>query len=134
MPGRPGRAQAAIGGPGEAGQGRDRRSRLRCCFAWRPTPFRPRSSTCSRSGNAAERDGVPGPPLGGNRLTPWLQGAELGSGVIIDKDNGYIVTNNHVVKDADQILVRLGPGDDVPAGWSVPTPSPTWPCSRSRRT
>ena len=35
--------------------------------------------------------------------------------MIIDKEHGYIVTNNHVVKDADQIMVRLGPGDDVPA-------------------
>jgi serine protease Do len=35
--------------------------------------------------------------------------------VIIDKVKGYVVTNNHVVKDADEILVRLGPGDDVPA-------------------
>ena len=35
--------------------------------------------------------------------------------MIIDKDKGYIVTNNHVVKDADRIMVRLGPGDDVPA-------------------
>ncbi len=46
---------------------------------------------------------------------PSFEGAELGSGVIIDKEHGYIVTNNHVVKDADQIMVRLGPGDDVPA-------------------
>ena len=35
--------------------------------------------------------------------------------MIIDKAKGYIVTNNHVVKDADRIMVRLGPGDDVPA-------------------
>ena len=35
--------------------------------------------------------------------------------MIIDKNKGYIVTNNHVVKDADRILVRLGQGDDVPA-------------------
>ncbi|HMK44913.1 MAG TPA: DegQ family serine endoprotease [Dissulfurispiraceae bacterium] len=32
--------------------------------------------------------------------------ANLGSGVIVDKD-GYILTNNHVVKDADDIQVRL---------------------------
>lgn len=30
----------------------------------------------------------------------------LGSGVIVDKD-GYILTNNHVIKDADEIKVRL---------------------------
>jgi serine protease Do len=30
----------------------------------------------------------------------------LGSGVIVDK-NGYILTNNHVIKDADDIKVRL---------------------------
>lgn len=30
----------------------------------------------------------------------------LGSGVIVDKD-GYILTNNHVIKDADEIRVKL---------------------------
>jgi serine protease Do len=35
--------------------------------------------------------------------------------VIIDKQNGYIVTNNHVVKDADHILVRLSQGTEVSA-------------------
>ena len=39
----------------------------------------------------------------------------LGSGVIIDKEHGYIVTNNHVVKDADEIAVRLSHGRDIPA-------------------
>ncbi len=34
----------------------------------------------------------------------------LGSGVIIDADKGYIVTNNHVVQDADKIHVRLKDG------------------------
>jgi serine protease Do len=48
-------------------------------------------------------------------MTPGFQSSELGSGVIIDKHKGYVVTNNHVVKDADRILVRLGPGDDVRA-------------------
>lgn len=32
--------------------------------------------------------------------------ASLGSGVIVNKD-GYILTNNHVIKDADEIKVRL---------------------------
>ena len=30
----------------------------------------------------------------------------LGSGVIVDKD-GYILTNNHVIRDADEIMVKL---------------------------
>ncbi|MCC3011023.1 serine protease HtrA, partial [Campylobacter jejuni] len=37
--------------------------------------------------------------------------SSLGSGVIISK-NGYIVTNNHVVDDADTITVNL-PGSDI---------------------
>jgi serine protease Do len=60
-------------------------------------------------------EGFPGLPLGGNRMTPAFQSSELGSGVIIDKEKGYVVTNNHVIKDADRITVRLGPGDDVRA-------------------
>ena len=31
----------------------------------------------------------------------------LGSGVIVDADNGYILTNNHVVDDMDGIRVKL---------------------------
>ena len=34
-------------------------------------------------------------------------GSSLGSGVIIDKHNEYILTNNHVIKDADEISVIL---------------------------
>lgn len=33
--------------------------------------------------------------------------ASLGSGVIIDADKGLVITNNHVIKDADQIRVTL---------------------------
>ncbi len=32
----------------------------------------------------------------------------LGSGVIVDSENGYIVTNNHVVENADELTVALG--------------------------
>lgn len=31
----------------------------------------------------------------------------LGSGFVIDAENGYIVTNNHVIKDADEIRIIL---------------------------
>lgn len=34
----------------------------------------------------------------------------LGSGVIIDAENGYVVTNNHVIDDATEILVTLKDG------------------------
>src|SRR5579864_6629391 len=40
---------------------------------------------------------------------------DLGSGVVIDKDRGYIVTNHHVVKDADDIEVKIGRAGGVPA-------------------
>lgn len=39
----------------------------------------------------------------------------LGSGVIIDAKKGYIVTNNHVVKDADEIAISLNDGREFPA-------------------
>lgn len=32
----------------------------------------------------------------------------LGSGIIIDSEKGYIITNNHVVEDADELKVTLG--------------------------
>jgi serine protease Do len=38
----------------------------------------------------------------------------LGSGFIIDED-GYIVTNNHVIEDADEIQVKLRNGDEYDA-------------------
>ena len=31
----------------------------------------------------------------------------VGSGVIVDADNGYVMTNHHVVKDADKLVVTL---------------------------
>lgn len=39
----------------------------------------------------------------------------LGSGVIIDAENGYIVTNNHVIDQADEILVTLKDGRQIEA-------------------
>ena len=39
----------------------------------------------------------------------------LGSGVIIDADEGYIVTNNHVIDEADEIQVTLKDGRQIKA-------------------
>ena len=42
-------------------------------------------------------------------------GGSAGSGVIIS-DNGYIITNHHVIEDASSITVRLTDGREFPAG------------------
>ncbi len=61
-------------------------------------------------------DVMQGMPVGGNPMGPGFQEGELGSGVIIDKAKGYVVTNYHVIKDADRITVQLASRrDDVPA-------------------
>ncbi|WP_408900645.1 Do family serine endopeptidase [Photobacterium piscicola] len=39
----------------------------------------------------------------------------LGSGVIIDANKGYIVTNQHVINNADKIMVQLYDGHEVTA-------------------
>lgn len=39
----------------------------------------------------------------------------LGSGVIIDSSEGYIVTNNHVIAEADEIIVTLKDGRQLEA-------------------
>lgn len=39
----------------------------------------------------------------------------LGSGVIVDSGEGYIITNNHVIENADEITVRLYSGDEYSA-------------------
>jgi serine protease Do len=38
-----------------------------------------------------------------------------GSGVIIDAENGYIITNNHVIAGATSIQVILSSGEELPA-------------------
>lgn len=39
----------------------------------------------------------------------------LGSGVIIDADKGYVLTNNHVIDKADEILITLKDGRQIAA-------------------
>jgi len=38
------------------------------------------------------------------------QRSGLGSGVIVSSEDGYIITNNHVIDGADEIIVRLFSG------------------------
>lgn len=54
-----------------------------------------------------------GTPNGG--MPQNLPAASLGSGFIIDAENGYIVTNNHVVKDADEVRITLHDDSTIPA-------------------
>lgn len=47
---------------------------------------------------------------GGNGGGQQQKFMALGSGVIIDADKGYVVTNNHVVDNATVIKVQLSDG------------------------
>ena len=46
-------------------------------------------------------------PFGDVYPNDQYRGQSLGSGVIIDSNNGYIITNNHVIESADEITVIL---------------------------
>jgi serine protease Do len=47
----------------------------------------------------------------GMRRSPMPKSTGVGSGVIVTKD-GYILTNNHVVENADEVKVQLTPSGD----------------------
>jgi len=51
----------------------------------------------------------------------------LGSGFFIS-DDGYILTNNHVIRNADDIIVRLSDTKEKKPRWSAPTQKPIWLC------
>ena len=46
---------------------------------------------------------------------PFRREQSTGSGVIVDSENGYIVTNHHVVDRADEVVVGLTDGRRLPA-------------------
>jgi serine protease Do len=63
--------------------------------------------------------GANGPGFGGGGGGLFGRGAlesfGIGSGVVVDREKAYIVTNNHVVANADQITVRLSRGAEMKA-------------------
>ena len=50
-----------------------------------------------------------------DRPMPERRATSAGSGVIVDKDNGYVLTNAHVVDGADEVEVTLKDGRSLPA-------------------
>ncbi|ART80823.1 Do family serine endopeptidase [Oceanisphaera avium] len=75
----------------------------------------------SVSGNKVSRQALPepfrfffGPEMQGQQVQERPFQA-LGSGVIIDAKKGYVITNNHVISDADKILITLIDGQEYEA-------------------
>ncbi len=54
--------------------------------------------------------------------------SNLGSGVIVS-ENGFILTNHHVIEAADEIQVALPDGKPWRRKWWARIRRPTWPCS-----
>lgn len=55
------------------------------------------------------------PSAGGQRSIPRGELRGMGSGVIVDADKGYIVTNSHVIANADVINIALQDGREFKA-------------------
>ncbi len=53
-------------------------------------------------------------PDGAPEERPRRRGSALGSGFVISED-GYVVTNNHVIENADEILIEFYDGKELPA-------------------
>jgi len=56
--------------------------------------------------------GKQGEGLGG---MPSIPAASLGSGFIIDAEKGHVITNNHVVRDAEEVRITLQDDTTIPA-------------------
>lgn len=66
--------------------------------------------------NIAARGEIPNDnPLRQNNAKPGQKFEDLGSGVIIDAEHGYIVTNAHVIKDSQVVTVTLSDGRSIMA-------------------
>jgi len=50
-----------------------------------------------------------------NNLPRERQTQSLGSGVIVDAQNGYVLTNSHVIANADEVTVTLRDGRNLKA-------------------
>ena len=61
-----------------------------------------------------EEKPIEAPPYEKTNPTHRFKRRSLGSGVLIDKE-GYIITNNHVIEDADEIRVKLSDGEEFQA-------------------
>ncbi|UOD34215.1 DegQ family serine endoprotease [Deferribacteraceae bacterium V6Fe1] len=50
-----------------------------------------------------------------NNAPQEYKSKSLGSGFVIDAKEGYIVTNNHVIEGADEILIKFTDNNEIPA-------------------
>ncbi|SHI06153.1 DegQ family serine endoprotease [Ferrimonas marina] len=74
----------------------------------------------SVEGTQTARQSIPEPfrfffgpnPHGQERSRPFRG---LGSGVIVDADKGYVITNHHVIDNADKIVINLSDGREFEA-------------------
>ncbi len=110
-------------GPGRAGRRRRARPWRRCprrwtasrCRRWRRccsgSPRRWSACTPSRSCGSATRS--PTTRCSGRMFPDMPQeriNESLGSGVIVDAASGYVLTNHHVIENADEVSVTLSDG------------------------